>query len=92
MKYHALIVEPDSTMRHIDAPMSMLHRLKKMTCGIGTSIVLPPCRISRRISTGSSCLFISDVIASFDIMQRHVKKNAIYIVGGLGTAMQNTKE
>ena len=78
MKYHALIVKPDSTMRQIDAPMSILHRLKKMTCGIGTFIVFPLCRISRQISKGSSCLFIGDVIASLDIIQRHMKKHAIY--------------
>ena len=30
-------MKPDRTMCQIDAPMSMLHRLKKMACGIGTT-------------------------------------------------------
>ena len=33
-------MKPDRTMRQIDAPMSMLHRLKKMACGIGTFIAI----------------------------------------------------
>ena len=78
MNHHTLIVKTDDTMRQLVAPVSKLHRLNKMTFGIGDLIIAPSCRRSRKISIGSSCVFIGDVRVSLDIVHTPTKKTTMY--------------